>query len=74
MDERSRTLARLTVIVGFLLLVVIVVGALIGTKRIISPVPDEGAIKIIFISPTLGSISPTVVPEDNRRITPTKVP
>lgn len=54
MDDRRRTLAALTLIVGFLILVAVVVGVLFSGKKILSPVPeDNSAIKIIFVSPTL---------------------
>lgn len=53
MDDRRRTLAAITVIIGFLVLVAVVVGVLVSGKKIISPVPeDDSAIKIIFITPT----------------------
>ena len=52
MDDRKRTLAAVTIVVGFLVLVVVVVGALLSRKGVVSPIPQEGAIKIIFITPT----------------------
>lgn len=53
MDDRRRTLAAMTLIVGFLILVAVIVGVLVSGKKIVSPVPeDNSAIKIIFISPT----------------------
>lgn len=53
MDDRRRTLAAITLIIGFLVLVAVVVGVLVSGKKIISPVPeDTSAIKIIFITPT----------------------
>lgn len=58
MDDRRRTLAAITLIVGFLVLVAVIVGVLVSGKKILSPVPeDSSAIKIIFITPT-----PTQVP------------
>ena len=53
MNDRARTLAAVTVIVGFLVLVAIIVGVVVSGKKIVSPVPDEGAIKIIFVTPTI---------------------
>lgn len=52
MDDRKKTLAAVTIVVGFILLVAIIVGLLVSGKKILSPVPDEGAIRIIFVSPT----------------------
>lgn len=52
MDDRKRTLAAITVIIGFLVLVSIVVGVLVSGKKILSPVPEDNAIKIIFVSPS----------------------
>jgi hypothetical protein len=52
MDDRKKTLAAITIIAGFVLLVALVVGALLSGRKIISPVPDDGAIRIIFVTPT----------------------
>lgn len=52
MDDRRRTLAAITILVGFFVLVALVVGVLFSGKKILSPVPDESAIKIIFVTPT----------------------
>lgn len=52
MDDRRKTIAALTIIIGGVVFAVIVVGVLISRKKVVSPVPDEGAIKVIFISPT----------------------
>ena len=53
MDDRKRTLAAIACIVGCIMFVVIIVGVLVSSKKIISPVPeDHSAIKIIFVSPT----------------------
>lgn len=59
MDDRKRTLAAVTVIIAFLALVAIVVGAVVTGKKTLSPVPEEGAIKIIFTTPTP---TPTIEP------------
>jgi len=53
MDERKRTLAAITVLMGFLVLVAIIVGVIVNSKKVISPVPEDDAIKIIFVSPTI---------------------
>ncbi len=67
MDDRRRTLAAITLIVGFLVLVAVIVGVLLSGKKVLSPVPeDESAIKIIFITPTPTQApiaSPTVKPK-----------
>lgn len=53
MDDRRRTLATITVIIGFLVIVAVVVGIIVSGKKTISPVPeDTSAIKIIFVTPT----------------------
>lgn len=58
MDDRRRTLAAITVIIGFFVIVAVIIGVLVSGKKIISPVPDDkSAIKIIFISPTPASTS-----------------
>jgi hypothetical protein len=54
-------------IVGLFLLftfVVFITGMiLLNQRRVVSPVPDEGAIRIIYISPTItGRLLPTVTP------------
>lgn len=53
MDDRRRTLAAIAILVGFFVLIALVVGVLFSGKKILSPVPDEGAIKIIFVTPTI---------------------
>lgn len=66
MDDRRRTLAAITLIIGFLVLVAVVVGVLVSGKKIVSPVPeDDSAIKIIFITPTPTQmpVTPTVSPK-----------
>ncbi len=63
MDDRRRTLAAITLIVGFLVLVAVVVGILVSAKKIVSPVPeDDSAIKIIFITPTPTQVPISVTP------------
>ncbi len=63
MDDRRRTLAAVTVLAGFVALVVIGVGAIVSGKKVVSPVPDEGAIRIIFITPTpTQSATPSATP------------
>lgn len=50
-SDRRRTLAAITLIVGFLVLVAVIVGVLVSGRKILSPVPEDSAIKIIFVSP-----------------------
>jgi hypothetical protein len=51
-EDRSRTLAAVTVIIGAILLVVLVVGIVLTRNTLVSPVPESNAIKIIFLTPT----------------------
>jgi len=63
MDDQKKTLAAITLVVGFLVLVVVVVGMVISGRKVVSPVPEENEIKIIFVSPTpLPAISPSQTP------------
>jgi hypothetical protein len=63
MDDRKRTLAAITVIIGILVLVSVVVGMLVSGKKILSPVPEDNAIKIIIVSPSpIPTITPTLTP------------
>lgn len=57
MDDRRRTLAAITLIIGFLVIVAVIVGIIVSGKKTISPVPeDTSAIKIIFVTPTFTPI------------------
>ena len=56
MDDRKKTIAALTIAVGGIVLVVIIIGVN-HRQKVVSPVPDEGAIRVIFISPTLPAIA-----------------
>lgn len=69
MNDRNKTLAAITIIIGFIVLVVAIIGAFVTRSKIVSPVPEEGSIKIIFSTPT-----PTVIPtiEITNTVTPTK--
>lgn len=69
MDDRRRTLAAITIIIGFFVLVAVVVGVLVSGKKIVSPVPEESAIRIIFVTPT-----PTPAPLPSLTPTPTAKP
>ncbi len=81
MDDRRRTLAAITLIVGFLVLVAVVVGVLVSGRKIVSPVQeDTSAIKIIFVTPTptqapIGvTITPTSTPKPTAKPKPTATP
>jgi hypothetical protein len=53
MDDRRKTLAAITLIIGLLVIVAVIVGIVVSGKKIVSPVPDDAsAIKIIFVTPT----------------------
>lgn len=52
MEDRKKTMAAVTIIIVILVFLVIGVTLLLSGKKVISPVPDEGAIKIIFVTPT----------------------
>lgn len=68
MDDRIKTVAAVGIILGIFFLIVITIVLLTG-KKVLSPVPEEGAIKIIFLTPTpvlLGSPSATL------SVTPTR--
>ena len=52
MDDRRKTLAAITIIIGFFVLILIAVGLWITGRSVISPVPEDKAIRIIFITPT----------------------
>lgn len=67
MDDRRKTIAAVTIIVGIVAFLVLVLIFIVSGKKPLSPVPDEGAIKIIFVSPT-----PVVVATPSAKLTPTK--
>jgi len=73
MDERRRSLAVLTVLIALFILVIVVVGMIISSRRVLSPVPEDNAIKIIFVTPT---VTPPAVTEssDDGSVTPTVAP
>ncbi|MEK7141667.1 MAG: hypothetical protein AAB800_03935 [Patescibacteria group bacterium] len=56
MDDRRKTVAAITLIIIFVSLLVLVGLVLVTRKKsLVSPVPEEGAIRIIFVSPTATS-------------------
>src|SRR5688572_17917414 len=75
MDDRRKTLAAITVIIGFLVLVAIVVGLLVSGKKILSTVHEDDAIKIIFVTlTTIVSPTSTDTPTSTPKTTSTKAP
>ena len=75
MDDRRKTIAALSLITGFVILIVVVLGVVMSRGKILSPVPDESVIRVIFISPTPVVVaSPSAAPTDTitKKPTPTK--
>jgi len=71
MDDRRRTLAAITLIVGFLVLVAVAVGILVSGRKVLSPVPeDDSAIQIIFVTPTPTQVPISVTPTVKTTPTP----
>ncbi len=65
MNDRSKTLTAVAIIIGFFVLVIVILGVIITRKQIVSPVPEDNAIKIIFVTPTpvsTSSATPNVSP------------
>ncbi len=75
MDDRRKTLAALTVILVGVVFVVILIGVLLSGKKVLSPVPEDSAIKIIFVSPSPAPIvTVDSTPTPSEKVTPTKKP
>ncbi len=74
MDDRQKTLAAVTIIVGFFVVIIVVVGILLSGKKVISPIPEDSAIKIIFVTqtPTASQVGPTITP--TLTLTPSPTP
>lgn len=70
MEERTKTIAAIAILVGIAALILIIIGVVVTGKKVVSPIPDEGAIKIIFItpapSPTVPTATATATPKTNR--------
>ena len=65
MDDRRKTIAAITLITGFVILIVVILGVVMSRGKILSPVPDESVIRVIFISPTPVVVaSPSAVPTE----------
>jgi len=71
MDDRTKTVAASGIIIGIFLLVVVVIAILLTNKKVLSPVPDEGAIKIIFLTPTSIPSGGLATPSATMSVTPT---
>jgi glucose uptake protein GlcU len=52
MEDRTKTIAAIAILIGIAALILIIIGVVVTGKKVVSPLPTEGAIKIIFISPT----------------------
>jgi ABC-type sugar transport system permease subunit len=65
MEEKTKTVAAVTILIGFVVVVLVVIGIVLSGKKVVSPVPPEGSIKIIFITPTM-------IPVATTSATPTK--
>ena len=73
MDDRRKTLAALTVIAVSVVFVFVLIGVLVSGKKVISPVPEDSAIKIIFVSPSpITTTAATLTPTPSIKATPTK--
>ena len=68
MDDRTKTVAATSIVLGIFLIILIVAGILLTGKKVLSPVPEEGAIKIIFLTPTPAGIAS---PSATISVTPT---
>jgi len=52
MDDRTKTVAASGIIVSIFFLIIITIAIVLTGKKVLSPVPEEGAIKIIFLTPS----------------------
>lgn len=52
MDERKKTLAAVTVLVGIIIFIIIIIGVIVSSRNVVSPIPDEQVLRVIFITPT----------------------
>lgn len=60
MEDRTKTIAAISILLGLALLIIVIVGVVVTGKKVVSPIPGESAIKIIFISPTPEGTTPSV--------------
>lgn len=59
MEERTKTIAAIAILVGIAALILIIIGVVVTGKKVVSPIPENGAIKIIFITPAPSIPLPT---------------
>jgi len=52
MEERTKTIAAISILIGVAALILIIIGVVVTGKKVVSPIPTDSAIKIIFITPT----------------------
>ena len=72
MDDRKKTAAAVVILVGFFVVLVFVLLLVFKGKKVVSPVPDDNVIKIIFVTPVPNeniivaspSAAPLVTPKD----------
>lgn len=65
MDDRTKTVAAVVILVSIVVIILLVIGVLASSRKVVSPVPADSAIKIIFVSPTdmpTATLSATVTP------------
>jgi hypothetical protein len=62
MNEKRGTMPAVFLLAGVIAAVIFIINLIIGTQRIVSPVPDEGAIKIIYLTP-VPTVGTTATPE-----------
>lgn len=73
MDDKTKTLAAVAIIIGVVMIIAVIIAVAVTGKKTVSPVPDEGAIRIIFVSPTMvpavspsPTLTPTVTPKPKK--------
>ncbi len=52
MEERTKTIAAISILIGIAFIILIIIGIVATGKKVVSPIPTDSAIKIIFITPT----------------------
>jgi hypothetical protein len=62
LDYAMGKVIRVAVFLGIFSFVVFLIVFVLSQKQIISPVPEEGAIRIIYISPSpTGAVTPSII-------------
>ena len=67
MDERRKTLAAFTVLIGFFVFILVIIGVILSSRSVVSPVPDERVIRVIFTTPTPEWIPPFDATSSSKR-------